>query len=126
MAYNNKAKKKYPPRPGGMWVKKTKKGQKMYTVSLRADALPEPDEKGFIKLIGFVNDRKEQDSHPDINLMVPKEQNGNGYKRRNDEDEEDETPRKAKASRRPVEEDTDEDSEAEDGTDDDEDEDMPF
>jgi len=123
MAY--KTKKKYPPRPGGMWIKKTKKGQKMYTISLRAEALPEPDEKGFIKLIGFVNDRKEQDSHPDINLMVPKEQDSGGYKRRQEEDDEDETPRKAKASRRPVEEDTDEESE--DGNDDDgDDSDMPF
>lgn len=120
-----KNKKKYPPRPGGMWVKKTKKGQKMYTVSLRAAALPEPDENGFIKLIGFVNDRKEEARHPDINLMVPKEQNGNGYKRRNDEDEEDETPRKAKASRRPVEEDTDEEEDT-NASDEDNDDEIPF
>lgn len=119
-----KSKKKYPPRPGGIWVKKSKKGQKMYTVSLRAEVLPEPDEKGFIKLIGFVNDRKESDTHPDINLMVPKE--NTGYQRRNDEDEEDETPRKAKASRRPVDEEVEEESEDGDSSDDDEDGSIPF
>ena len=85
--YKNK-KKQGTPKLGGMWEKQSKKGESIFSISINADQLPEPDENGRIRLTALVNNYKEEETHPDYNLLVstPKEQyrgnKGGGFKGR--------------------------------------------
>jgi hypothetical protein len=61
-----------------MWQKETKSGGTIFSISLNAENLPEPDEKGYIRLTALVNNYKETEQHPDFNLMEPRPQTGGG------------------------------------------------
>ncbi len=64
-----KSKKQGKPKLGGMWEKQSPKGT-IFSISINVDQLPEPDENGRIRLTALTNTYKEQDSHPDYNLLV--------------------------------------------------------
>lgn len=76
-----KNKKQTKPRIGGMWQKETKGGDTIFSISLNAEHLPEPDENGRIRLTALTNNYKETEQHPDFNLMEPKPQTGGGNTR---------------------------------------------
>jgi hypothetical protein len=123
-----KKKQQGKPRIGGMWQKSTKKGETIFSVSLNAEHLPEPDEQGRIRLTALVNNNKEQESHPDFNLVEPLPpstgggNSGGGFKGRP-------APSKgvnfAKRLKAPVQQQQQEE-ESEDGDDSDEDGSVPF
>lgn len=110
-----KQKKDYPPRAGAMYRAKSGKGTRYYKLALQVDVLEklEPDEKGRIHLVGFENDYKEKNSHPDVFFQpsVPKgdgEKSSGFKKKKRFSDDEDEAPKKRR------DEDEEESSEEED------------
>jgi hypothetical protein len=127
LVYKNK--KQGTPKLGGMWEKQTQKGT-IFSISINAEQLPEPDENGRIRLTALTNNYKEQETHPDYNLLVatPKEQfrgnkGGGGFKGRPAQ-----RPAPGKFQKRaPVQQEVSEDSDGGDETEDSDDESgVPF
>ena len=61
-------KKSSKPRYGGMYLAKSKSGERLYRLTIDAKAFEvlEPDERGRIHFIGFKNNYKETEQHPDV------------------------------------------------------------
>lgn len=75
MSFKPKSKTESKPRPAVMYVNKRDKKPTIFNLKINASECPEPDEKGVITLIGFVNDyKKPGDQQPDVKFQAPKPQ----------------------------------------------------
>lgn len=65
-------KKEYAPSAGAMYPAKSKSGTDYFNLVLLADQLPEPNEKGEIRLAGFKNTKRTKDTQPVMRFEASK------------------------------------------------------
>jgi len=68
-----------PQRIGGLWKRETKTGDTWLSISLKRSELErllEEAQGDYVSLVGFRNQRKERDTHPDFELMQARPKEG--------------------------------------------------
>lgn len=67
-----KQKSEMKENPAVMYKSRSKAGEVMFNLTIKPEELPRPNEKGEIRLVGFVNSYKSKDIHPDVLFYPPR------------------------------------------------------